>query len=154
MAHHSRTDYCIGEFVVWSALAVYSAAWVASLAMGLGGYWLLASGTAAAYVGMHVFEITRRGHCYLSADSTAVPVSLVLFSLAVIGLWSAGELPLPGRPLVLAWGAYCLALMAGHVLALAYSIAVGSALTLAFRGRIASEEAVSAEPAGVRDTGR
>jgi hypothetical protein len=67
---HSQTDLRIGEFVVWSALAVYAAAWFAVLGIGLGGEWLLAAGTAAAYVGMHVFEMTRRNHCYLSADST------------------------------------------------------------------------------------
>jgi hypothetical protein len=151
---HSRTDDRIAEFVIWSALAVYAAAWVTGITLGLGGRWLVGGGTAPAYVGMHAFEITRRGHCYLSADSTSVPVSLLVFSLAVVGFWAAGDPPQPDWPLALAWGAYSLAFTAGHALALGYSVVVGSVLTRAFRHHIAAEKAAHVERAGVGDTGR
>src|SRR5262249_3436455 len=109
----------------------------------------------AAYVGMHVFEITRRGHCYLSADSTAAPTSLALFSLAVLGAWAAGRPPLPGEPLVLAWGAYAVVFGGGPVAALGYSAALDAALRFLFRQRIAAEEREShVGPDDAPDQGR
>jgi hypothetical protein len=135
----SRTDRRIADLVLWSALAVYTAVWVAGLGVGLGGEWLLAGGTAATYVGMHVFEMTRRNHCFLSADSTAFPVSLLVFSIAVLSLWAAGHPPLPEEPLVLALAVFCAVFMAGHVAALTYAAALGSVLTFAFRRRGAAE---------------
>jgi hypothetical protein len=150
---HSHTDLRIAEFVVWSALTVYAAVWFVGLGIGLSGEWLVAGWATASYVGMHVFEMTRRNHCYLSADSTAVPVSLVLFSSAVLGLWAAGHPPLPGKSLVLTWCIYSAVFMGGHFAALAYSVALDSVLTLMFRRRIAREKGGQFEPADPADRG-
>ncbi len=149
----SRTDTRIADFVMWSALAVYAAVWVAGLGFGLGGEWLLASLTAGAYVGMHIYEMARRGHCALSADSTACPVSLVLFSLAVLGMWAAGHPPLPGRSLLWAWGVYSVVLMGAHVAALAYSVSLGTALSFLFRTRIAAERTGITEAGAAHEHG-
>ena len=115
------------------------------LGLGLGGEWLLAVWAAVVYVGMHVFEITQRGHCYLSADSTAFPVSLLLFSHVVVGMWAAGQPPDSGKPILLAWGIYCVVFIGGHIVALAYSAALVTALTFVLRGRIATERESQAE---------
>jgi hypothetical protein len=94
---------------------------------------------------MHVFEMTRRNHCFLSADSTAFPVSLLLFSIAVLSLWAAGHPPLPEEPLALEWAVFSAVFLAGHLAALTYAAALGSVLSFAFRRRVAAE---SDGPAG------
>jgi hypothetical protein len=143
---YSRTDDRITEFVFWSALAVYAATWVAGLGLGLRGEWLLAGATAAAYLGGHIYEMTRRNHCFLSADSTAAPASFLLFSVVVLCRWAVGYPPVPGKPLVLAWFIYGVVFMLGHLAALAYVGTFGLLLGFLFRHRIAREKERAAEP--------
>lgn len=107
------------RLVLGGALVVYAAIWITLLAIGLHGHWPVAITTTAAYVGGHVFEITRRGHCFLSADATAVPASLVVFVLGLTALWldgaSAIQLSVNG---LLSYGS---AFLFGHVAALAFA---------------------------------
>ncbi len=105
--------------VLGGALAVYAAIWIAMLAGGPHGHWAVALTTTAAYVGGHVFEITRRGHCFLSADATAFPVSLVVFAVAQTVLWFGGAsaLSLAVNGLM----AYGSAFLLGHVAAHAFA---------------------------------
>jgi len=75
------------HLLLGAPLVAYAVIWFAILFAEAHSHWLLALCTTAAYVGGHVFEITRRGHWLLSADATAAPASLVVFAL---GLASCG----------------------------------------------------------------
>lgn len=134
-----RTDHRIANFLVWTALAIYSTVWVVGLRTGLDGELLLAAGTSAVYVGMHIFEIKQRKHCYLSADSTAVPASLLLYSAGLLYLWMARQHPFPEQSLIGTWGTYFVVLMAGHAAALTYSLVTQLGLNYVFRRRITAE---------------
>lgn len=107
------------RLLLGGALVVYAAVWITVLASGPHGHWLVAITTTVAYVGGHVFEITRRGHSFLSADATAVPASLVVFVPGLTALWlggaSAVQLAVNG---LLAYGS---AFLFGHVAALAFA---------------------------------
>jgi hypothetical protein len=136
----ANADDCLTDLLEWSTLAVYAAVWIAGLGLGLGGEWQLVVGVAATYVGMHAFEMRWRNHCFLSADSTAVPVSLAVFSATILGLWAAGRPPWPEAPLVLAWSPYGAVLILGHLAALAYFAALGLALDFLLRRRRSGRE--------------
>jgi hypothetical protein len=135
----SETAVRIEGSVMWSSLAIYAVVWVLGLSLGLGGEWLLGVCVTIIYVGMHVYEITQMGHCYLSADSTAVPVTLILFSLSIVCMWAFGCPPQTGRVLLWAWGVYGLTLLCAHLVALAYSLTLAAILKLVFQRRIAAD---------------
>ena len=139
MIPESRTSTRIEDLVMWSALGVYALVWLLGLGIGLGGAWWIAVVATASYVGMHVFEITRRGHCYLSADSTAAPISLLVFSGAVMVLWVAGRRPLPDMPALVLWALYGGVFMVGHIAAIVYAAVATSLLLGLFHGRIHAE---------------
>jgi hypothetical protein len=76
----SRTEWVIDKVAMWSALAIYFAVWSIALTADFQYEWHLAGiGVAIVYVVMHIFEITVRHHCFISADSTAIPVTLLVF---------------------------------------------------------------------------
>ena len=117
----SRAKAKITEFATWSALLVYLAVWTVGLGLALDGSWVLASATALVYVGLHVFEIRRRGRSFMEADASALPVSFLAFSAAVVVLSLAGRPPLEGKAVALCWAAYLGVFVAGHLLARSYA---------------------------------
>ena len=133
------TESKIGSVVVWTALAVYLTTWLVGISHYIEKAWLLATVTSVAYVGMHVYEIVRRGHCYLSADSTAVPLSLLVFSIGVFFLWYSGHPALAGRRVIIAWLVYGGVLTIGHVLALCYSFVAHGLAGVLLKNRIRQE---------------
>lgn len=103
------------HLLLGAPLVAYAVIWFAILSAEAHNHWLLALCTTAAYVGGHVFEITRRGHWLLSADATAAPASLVVFALGLALLWYSGADPvLLLVNNVLAYGS---AFLLGHVVA-------------------------------------
>lgn len=81
----SRTEWWIDDVEMWSSLAIYLVVWVGFLSAGFqSGLLLPALAWSCVYVGMHVYEIKVRGHCYLSADFTVFPVVCIV-SLIVCG---------------------------------------------------------------------
>ena len=133
------TEAKIGSVVMWTALGIYLAIWLLGLSHYIEKAWLLALLTSIAYVGMHVYEIVRRGHCYMSADSTAVPVSLLVFSIGVLCLWYSGHPALAGRRVIIAWLVYGGVLTIGHVLALCYTFVAHWLAALLLKSRIQQE---------------
>lgn len=107
------------RLLLGGALVVYATIWITLLASSPHGHWLVAITTTAAYVGGHVFEITRRGHSFLSADATAVPASLVVFVLGLTVLWLDGASVV--QLLVNGLLAYGSAFLFGHMAALAFA---------------------------------
>ena len=133
MQGHSATDYRIGEFVMWSALLIYFAAWIFGVSIMGSGSILPAAFLASVYVGFHIYEINKRGHCYLSADSTAAPAVLVtaLVMSFVIFDSSGARIRFGGH--------VGLAFALGHIAALLYSFTLGGLLGWIFRKRIRAE---------------
>lgn len=140
MTNATTTDQRILNFVLWSSIVVYAIVWLVTLVISLEGAWLLSLVTSAAYAGGHAFEVVKRGHCFLSADATAFPVSLVVFSTVAVVLWGVGMTPLPGQALVLAWVSYGYAFFLGHLAALGYAWFAGTLLNYVLRVRIAAEK--------------
>jgi hypothetical protein len=134
-----RAERNIAGFATWSALVVYLAVWTVGLGLALDGSWMLGSATALVYVGLHVFEIRRRGHSFMAADAMALPVSFLAFSAAVVVLALAGRPPLEGKAVALCWVAYLGVFVAGHLLARSYAAVL--------RARIRAEREQLAEPA-------
>jgi hypothetical protein len=126
---------------MWTALAVYAVIWAIGLGVGIGGVWLPAAVTAT-YVGMHVFEITQRGHCYLSADSTAAPIAGGLYFVVVSLGWVFNSSSLPHVSFWRAWMVLVFVIIGAHLSALAYTWALTTALRYMYRNRIGSEREV------------
>ncbi|HYT95429.1 MAG TPA: hypothetical protein VEL76_42310 [Gemmataceae bacterium] len=136
----SPTVDWIERFFIWSSVGVYLVAWVACLSVGFQPVLLpLAVATALAYTGAYVCVLASGGKCYLCADPRTLPVAFGVYAVGVTLYLAAGWLPED-----LGWleevGLFGVALMAGHVLALAYSAAVDTVLRLAFRRRIRREQ--------------
>jgi hypothetical protein len=122
--------------VMWSALAVYFAVWLVTttgkFAPALIGHGLLVT---TVYIGMHVYEIKYRHHCYGSADSTAFPAVLVAVVLSVgvhsqLGIW---PWPVVSPETGVFLGSHALAFMGGHLAALLYSAIVWSVCWWTYR---------------------
>ena len=104
----------------WALLLIYFGAWSATpLLFGeLTPPWLV---VAAAYALGHYYEMTRKGHCALSADASALPLALLAaIVVAVFALESSEQLLALGKGFVIAFGV-------GHLLAFAL-VALYSAL--------------------------
>ncbi len=97
----------------WALLLIYFSAWAAAPLL-FGPYislaWLLVAG---AYALGHYIEMTRKGHCALSADATAFPLALVAALVTGPAVADSGEA-------LLHWGqGFLVAFGAGHLLAFA-----------------------------------
>jgi hypothetical protein len=135
----TSTEEMIDDITIWSSLIVYWTVWTTGIGMGMAGSWLLAGSTATVYIGMHIYEMKCRHHCLLSADSTALPVAIVFFSLTVLVMWMFGYLPIPGQPLFIAWCLFYGVHFLGHISAIAYSASMVTLLKVVFAWKIASE---------------
>lgn len=135
----SATRQRIGNLVMRTSIAVYGIVWLAGLALWLKGAWLVAVPTAAAYAAMHAYEFAKRGRCWMSADSRAVPVSAVVYIAAVAGLMQLGYAPLQQAGYVAAVAAYGGVLMIGHVVVLTYVGITENLLLKIYRRRIDAE---------------
>lgn len=87
---------------------------------------------------MHVYEIKVRGHCYLSAESTAFPVTCIVAPVVVLvagfDASQAGSFFLRG-----VW-----VFLIGHVVALIYAALLTKIMRCCLRGRIEAERATTA----------
>ena len=129
---NSPTRNKIEAFGIWGTLAVYFVVWVAGISNGFHTQiLLLATLTAATYVGMHVFEILVRGHCLLSADSTAAPVTILVFAVLLATFSWAGMLP--SRDVARSIGGFAISFMVGHLAALLYAASIDTMLKWLFR---------------------
>ncbi len=96
----------------WALLLIYFGAWSATpLLFGeITPPWLIVAG---AYALGHYYEMTRKGHCALSADASALPLALVTALVVGFAVLDNGEaLFYWGRDLIVAFGL-------GHLLAFA-----------------------------------
>ena len=101
---------------MWSSLPVYFAVWFVFASWFLVPTLVpMAFVLATVYVTMQLYEIKWRHHCFLSADSTAAPITLLAFvGLAIYGYRSQ----IGGRMLVdFATGSLA-AFFVGHIVAL------------------------------------
>ena len=142
----SATQKRIDRFLKSSFIAVYGIVWAAGLGLMLKGAWLLALPTAAAYVAMHVVEWVKRGRCWTSADSTAVPVSLPFYAAAFLLLRHLGYPPLQTAGYMELAVSYGCVLFLGHLVAILYAGAAEGLLLRVFRNRIESEKAAESAP--------
>lgn len=137
----SLTEQRIEEAALWSALAIYFATWLLILTRGFGDRpcILPALAITSVYVGMHVYEITCRGHCYLCADSTALPVTLLLAAAGSGAAWLVGGVP--GATLATLVPRGGLAFIIGHLAALAWAALITSLASRCLHHRIGTERA-------------
>lgn len=135
----SPTRNRIEAFGVWGTLAVYFLVWTAGISNGFRAHLLLlAIITATTYIGMHVFEMLVRGHCLLSADSTAAPVTILVFVVAITTFsWTGMIQP---REMARSIGGFTLSFIVGHIAALLYAASVDTILKWLFQNRINAEE--------------
>lgn len=126
----SATELRIEKAAIWSALAVYWTAWTVGIGTWLDGAWLVGIFTASAYVSMHAYEIAKRKHCYLSADSTAVPISAAIYIASIAMLQLTGYMHLPKFGYIVAFACYAGVLFVGHLAALAYTAGLNLLLSL------------------------
>ncbi len=137
----SATELHIENLIVRSTPAVYATVW----ALGIGSWlaldhaWLIALLTAVAYASMQLHEITQRGHCYLSADATAVPVSIAAYLAAIVLLILTGYVRHQDLDYFSVITTYGGVLVFGHVAAIGITMAAGLVLNRIFRDRIAAE---------------
>jgi hypothetical protein len=134
----TRTQQFIDSMAMWSSLAVYFIIWVGFLSAGFAERLLIpALAISAVYVGMHIYEITKRGHCYLSADSTAAPLTIALCVLGCVAARVTKDAPW------LEIGAFLMrvsiAFIVAHIAALVYSATLVALACWCARSRIASE---------------
>lgn len=78
---------------------------------------LLAFAIATVYTGAHVYEISYRGHCLLSADSTAAPLAFI--ASIVLGIIGYRLLSISTLDLIYFITGSAVALIVGHLLAIA-----------------------------------
>jgi hypothetical protein len=136
MTPKSQTVLAIDRAAMWSSLIVYFVVWLAALTLNLDRHWWPAGlGVSSLYVIMLVIEIKVRHHCYLSADSTALPVTAAVFFLgwAISGASKVMLLSFVIRGMV-AW-------LGAHILALFYSALFCGIGGLCFRRQIKEERA-------------
>ncbi|MEM7478482.1 MAG: hypothetical protein AAF483_26160 [Planctomycetota bacterium] len=135
----SKTRDLIDCLGMWSSLLVYFLTWVATISAGFNrALLLLALLPAFCYVGMHVYEIRYRHHCYLSPDSTAFPVALIVFATLLVAFSFSGLVQTSF--VVPAIGGFCAAFVLGHVAALVNAALFYNVFCWMFRRRIAREQ--------------
>jgi hypothetical protein len=103
---------------MWLTLPTYFATW--TLLASWGGrpqILLLALAIAMVYTGAHVYEICYRGHCLLSADSTAAPLTFI--ASIVLGIIGYRLLSISTLDLTYFITGAAVAFMVGHLLAIA-----------------------------------
>ncbi len=113
------TDRFVDDLTMWSSLVVYYAFWV-SVPIFYSGvdHWYVGAILGLVYVTMHCFEITIRKHCYLSADATAFPVTLIV----TIFFYVVAHMICPAdQEIHKAFFALPFAFIGGHIGALLYS---------------------------------
>lgn len=134
----SRTEWIIDKVAIWSAIAVYFAVWIIALTANFQAEGHFAGiGVATVYVAMHIFEITVRHHCFLSADPTAIPVTLLVFFVG----WAIAHFTIrtDGVFFISFFIRGCVAWMLAHFLAPFYAITLTAVVGLCFWHRIKSE---------------
>ncbi len=115
----SKDDWDL--FAMWSALLVYFATWTVVPWLVLGAnLWYVGVIWAVVYVLFHIREIVLKGHCYLSADSTAFPAVLVTGILLGVVLSVSGIVSVTANRAAYV-RAFFLSFMLGHVLSLVYA---------------------------------
>jgi hypothetical protein len=101
-----------------SSLLVYLLVWMFVPVIIAGPqYWPVGFFVGFVYVTMHWFEQRFRGHCFLSADSTAFPAALLAALLTFFVMYTPQQDD-PG--LTKAFFALPLAAVAGHITAFLY----------------------------------
>lgn len=77
---------------LWICVTSYFTVWLLVLSTGLSWPQLIpAIVLAGVYAGMHYYEMTSpSGHCALSADSTAIPVTVLVAGLGALAAYFAG----------------------------------------------------------------
>ncbi|MEW5249279.1 hypothetical protein [Microbulbifer discodermiae] len=79
------------DYVEIVALFVYFMSWLAFPLLNTSyEYWYISLPLAICYVCCHYYENTCGGHCYLSADSTAAPITLICAGLLFGALYIKG----------------------------------------------------------------
>ena len=121
------------RLAMWTALFVYGATWTVIPALALGiDLWYVGAIWASVYVLAHVREIVVRGHCYLSADSTAFPAVLVTAVVMGIALSVSGVASVTANRFAYVQ-AFIFSFGLGHILSLLYSALVNQLGVLANR---------------------
>ena len=133
----------VGRLAMWTALIVYFATWTVVPWLTLGAnLWYVGVIWAVVYVLAHVIEIVAKGHCYLSADSTAFPA--VIAAGILLGLvLSVSDVASVTANRAAYVRAFVMSFILGHVLSIAYSAAVTGLL-----GRLASEPKATSSRSG------
>ena len=119
---------------MWLTLPTYFVTW--TLVSSWGGrpaILPLAFCLATIYTLAHVYEIRYRGHCLLSADSTAAPLALVAFVGCCIVGYEVLSVPKP--ELVDFVRGSALSFMLGHVFAIAVAATTHGVGELAWMSR-------------------
>ena len=96
-------------------------------------YWLIGFILGVVYVIGHVFEITKRDHCCLSADSTAVPLVLFFAILGYSVTWYFSWFKLDFFGLVFC---FFVSLGFGHIAVLIYVVTVTKLLAFVMREKV------------------
>lgn len=105
MMEESKSD----KQFLWICVTSYFTVWLLVVSKGLAWPHLIpALILAGTYAGMHYYEMVSRGHCALSADSTAIPVT---FPVAALGALLAYFEGIPVYPFLMS---IPVAWMAGH----------------------------------------
>ena len=135
----SKTEQRIGDWAIWTALLVYLAVWViAPILFPFSTLWEVSALLGCIYVAMHVYEIKFRKHCYLSADSTALPVTA---AFAILLFFVLRARNIPAQDIFQTYMALPVTFLIGHVAAFLYSFCFLKILGWIFRSRIARENA-------------
>ena len=122
-----KKSFDLDELAMWTSLVVYFAVWTIIPWLSLGGsLWYVGVIWAVVYVSAHANENANRGHCYLSADSTAFPAVLVTTIVLAVVL-SRSDVTTVTADRAAFFTAYLKAFgfsfVLGHVLSLVYSAA-------------------------------
>lgn len=120
-----RKKLTLDELAMWTSLFVYFAVWTVIPLLILGGnLWYVGVIWAVVYVLAHANENANRGHCYLSADSTAFPAVLVTAVVLVVVLARSDVTTVIADRAAFFTAylkAFGISFVLGHVLSLAYS---------------------------------
>jgi len=111
------------NFITWGSLLVYAAVWLYVSKLFLfssGKYLWFITGLVPGvmYCAGQAYEILYRGHCYLSADPTALPLALYGIILVFLVVWVSGNLPENG--LFIYVEIFAISFGVGHIAALVY----------------------------------
>ena len=119
---------------MWLTLPTYFVTWMLVSSWGCRPAILpLAILLASAYTLAHIYEIRCRGHCLLSADSTAAPLAFVVFAMSCLVGYKV--LSIPVAQLVDFATGSALSFMLGHVFAITVAAATHGAGELAWMAR-------------------